>query len=133
MANWLGRTHQCFEAAARTRPVSLSESEGRIAEQMINGDHLWEGAGIGIGCLGREHGVAEACVTAGDELVEKGSMKDVSGVVDAEAARGECGDGALAVRCRGGWLESETVTQCGAPLPTGSVVSKGCRPAGRRS
>ena len=57
---------------ARTTRLSLDrERECRVTEQVIDGDELRDGAGVGEAFLGPEHGITDTSVVSVHELFQK--------------------------------------------------------------
>ena len=72
--------------AHRSQDPGLADFHGRIAEEVVDGEELGEGAGLGVVGLGGEEGVAEAVVVSGDELLYESQVEEVGGLVEGEAA-----------------------------------------------
>jgi hypothetical protein len=58
---------------------------------VVDAQQLGEGAGLGVGFLGGEDGVAEPLVASRDDFFKERLVEDVGGVVHAQPARRERG------------------------------------------
>ena len=82
----LGRWHlDVLPPSTRTGLGSLlPDSQRRVAEEVVDGEEFWEGAGGGVFGLGGEDEVADAGVVTGLELRDEGAVVEVSGGVYGE-------------------------------------------------
>ena len=55
-----------------TGGAPLPDPHGRVAEKVVDGHELGEGAGVGVGGLGREQGVSDSGVVSRRDFGEAG-------------------------------------------------------------
>lgn len=67
----------------QAEPRELSELQGRVAEEVIDGEELGKGAGVRVGGLRGQDGVPKPLVFSGSELAEERLVEDVGGVVES--------------------------------------------------
>ena len=81
---------------AASQRQDLSHHKCWVAEEVVDGEKLWEGARLGVVFLCCKHGVAQAEMLPGGECLEHGFVKELRGLVQTETGRREGGDGAAA-------------------------------------
>src|SRR5262245_46477153 len=69
--------------------TASSNPRGRVSEQMVDLEELWEGSRLPVVFLGGEDGVAQPRVVAGQDLGQQRFVVEVRGFIHAQTAGSE--------------------------------------------